>query len=130
MATVPNWIAKGYVLCRSTGPDTAYPVAHWRATRTQVIVQVEGLNGEYRFALDDLRQVARRGGARMTLLPPHSLTVAEVKADTKKRQVITDLRAGLADRLDPSMGVAELRVEIIRMQRAATKALADLADML
>jgi hypothetical protein len=120
MATVPNWIAKGYAYNPRYGMRGAqvYKILSWRATRTQVVVELEGLIGEYRFRLDDLvyayRQDERR--RRMVLVA----------------RAVDDLRSAIdSNRLDASAMDAEaLVVAIGRIQRAATKALADLAGVL
>ena len=136
MTTVPNWIAKGYAYDNSPrGDSTAYPIKTWRATNTQVVVTLDGLNGEFRFYLDDLRYVGRtRNETRwsMTLLPPDDDRVRKALDRRALRTAVNDLRGVIADtRLDPSSMDAEaLLTAIGRIQRAATKAMADLAEVL
>jgi hypothetical protein len=129
MATVPNWIAKGYVY--QDYPRMAYRITEWRATRTQVIVHVDGLRHELRFSLDDLRRIGGGASSNMRILPPDDRRVVDAIHQATTRAVVDDLRAAMDERLDASVMDAEaLVVAIGRIQRAATKALADLAGLL
>lgn len=134
MATVPNWIAKGYVFVPgfTQHSDAVYPVNHWRATRTQVVVQVDGLNGEFRFYLDTLKEAGHSGTwDRKSLAAPDDSEVVKTLPEMTKRTAVADLKKALTEPLDASAMDAEaLVVAIGRIQRAATKALADLADLL
>lgn len=136
MPTVPNWIAKGYVYSPAYGMRDAqlYKVAGWRATTTQVVVVLEGLPGEFRFRLDDHRYAIRshEGFRRMVLIAPDDARVGAVKTQSICDRVVADLRAAIDEnRIDASAMDAEaLVVAIGRIQRAATKAMADLAEVL
>lgn len=131
MATVPNWIAKGYALDRTDfRRPRAYKVTRWRATPTQVVVELEGRNGEYRFRLDDLRGTGRVRA--MTLVAPDGPETKAAFNDTVKQRVIADLRNAIDDNPlnDTDADVEDLVLTIGRIQRAATKAMAKLADLL
>lgn len=129
MATVPNWIAKGYAY--QDYPRKAYRITEWRATPTQVVVHVEGLRHELRFSLDDHRRIGGGASSRMRILPPDDRRVVDAIRQATTSAVVSDLRDAMDERLDASAMDAEaLVVAIGRIQRAATKALADLAEVL
>jgi hypothetical protein len=131
MATVPNWIAKGYVYSPGFTPagDTVHRIKHWRATRTQVVVQVHDQPGEFRFYLDTLRGVG--GCGPCWLAAPDSPEVAKALPETRKRKIVADLKKAMSEPLVASgMTVDELAGAADRIQRAATNALAALADLL
>ena len=136
MPTVPNWIAKGYAYVPSplVGDPIAYPITHWRATETQVVVELEGRRGEYRFRLDDLRYAYRSDSVRrdMVLLSPDDERVREALNRRVLRAAVNDLRDVInTTSLDlSSMDADALLTAIGRIQRAATKAMADLAEVL
>lgn len=136
MATVPNWIAKGFAYNPRHGMRDAqvYPIKSWRATRTQVVVELEGLAGEHRFRLGDLVYAYRASESyrRMMLVSPGDGRVASAKEEQTCARAVDDLRSAIdTNRLDASAMDAEaLVVAIGRIQRAATKALADLTDLL
>jgi hypothetical protein len=126
MATVPNWIAKGYAY--QDYPQKVYRITGWRATPTQVVVHVEGLRHELRFSLDDHRRIGGGASSNMRILPPDDRRVVDAIRQATTRAVVNDLRDAMGERLDASAMDAEaLVVAIGRIQRAATKALADLA---
>jgi hypothetical protein len=131
MTAVPNWIAKGYVYVRprGLGPGRVYPITSWRATTTQVIVTAEGMRGEARFRLDRLREVGQRDNP-LTLVAPTDERVAEVQRAITVNNAVGTLKAAMDERIQADMGVEELVLTIGRVQRAATKALAGLADLL
>jgi hypothetical protein len=125
MPSVPNWIAKGCVY--SLLDSRSWPIRSWRATTTQVVVTAEGLRGELRFSLETLHRVgghtpADRG---MRLVAPDAAWITGTHA------VIGDLRIAMEERLDPSaMDAGELLAAVDRIQQAATKAIAQLGDLL
>lgn len=134
MTTVPNWIAKGYAYrpC-ADGGAFVYPIRSWRATRTQVVVELSDLAGEYRFRLDDLRYAYTRQLWRdMVLVPPGDERLRGMPGSRVERAAARDLTKVIdSTPLDPStMNAEALVIAIGRIQRAATKALADLAEVL
>lgn len=129
MPTVPNWIAKGYAY--RSYPRMAYRVIAWRATPTQVVVHVEGLNNELRFGLDHLRRIGAGASNDMRLLPPDDPRVIETVREVAASEVVSELRDALDERLDVSaMGIEELFAAADRIQRAATTAVARLGELL
>lgn len=135
MATVPNWIAKGYAVSGRGDDACAYRITDWRATTTQVVVilDINGRPVEYRFRLDDLTEVGRRYGG-MKLVAPDADVLAEIRRAAKIRSarfLLDDavekhnafMRRGNCD-------VESVVASISNVQRAATKAMADLADLL
>jgi hypothetical protein len=136
MATVPNWIAKGYAYSPGYGWRSAavYRITSWRATNTQAVVTLDGLSGEHRFTLEGLRYAYRHDEThrRMILVAPDDDRVIDAKAGEIRRRAVSNLAAVIAEtRLDASvMDAEELVLAIGRIQRAATKALADLAGVL
>jgi hypothetical protein len=127
--TVPNWIARGYVY--QDYPRMAYRITEWRATPTQAVVHVEGLRHELRFSLDDHRRIGGGASSNMRLLPPDDRRVADAVRLSVSRNAVDDLKAAMGERLDASaMDAEELVLAIGRIQRAATKALADLAGLI
>jgi hypothetical protein len=129
MATVPNWIAKGYVY--QDYPRKVYRITEWRATPTQAVVHVEGLRHELRFSLDDHRRIGGGASSDMRLLPPDDRRVVDAVRLSVSRTAIDLLQVAMEERLDCSaMTVEELVLAIGRIQRAATNALASLADLL
>jgi hypothetical protein len=137
MPTVPNWIAKGYVYTPSYGTREAscLPVEDWRATTTQVVVTVktQSLGSvEHRFTLDGLRQIGRPDRASL-LLAPDDQRVTKALARTRLLAVLATLDMAIepADLRPSRIEDAEQAAVVVgRIQRAATKALADLADLL
>lgn len=135
-ATVPNWIAKGYAYQPSygTSPDKVYAVTGWRATQTQVVVTLEGITGERRFSLDDLREIRRRESSRpgaMRLVSPADPRVREAQQEATVRAAVSALKTAMSARLDSSsMSVEELMTTIDGIRMAATKAMADMGDLL
>ena len=133
MATVPNWIAKAIVFVPAPShldPGIFVPTASWRAAKTQVIVTLDvPERTEVRFYLDGLREVGHHG---RELLDPSDPKVMHRMVSAKSRRSVNDLQTAVAlARLDQSRGNAEeLVTKISAIQRAATKALADLADLL
>lgn len=133
MATVPNWIAKGYAVSGYGRNRRAYAITSWRATQTQVIVSLDGLNGECRFRLDDLTQTPRRLDS-MRLVAPDDESLSELRRLALTRRVRRELDDAIDDHLtfmrtgdyEPERVIAS----ISNVQRAATKAMADLADLL
>lgn len=136
MATVPSWIAKGYAYIPATADAVAHviPVTHWRATPTQVVVELAGRVGEYRFRLGDLQYAYRRDFYRnhMILIAPDDDRVRTAPGTRILRAAVNDLLKVIGStHLDPSSMDAEaLLTAIGRIQRAATKAMADLAEVL
>lgn len=132
MPTVPNWIAKGYAYDLRSAQ--VYKILSWRATTTQVVVTLDGLPGEHRFRLDNRTYTNRRMETfrRMVLIAPDDGRVASAKEEQTCARAVDDLRAVIDQtRLDASAMDAEaLVVAIGRIQRAATKAMADLAEVL
>lgn len=130
MPTVPNWIAKAVVITRDRGSDrVAYPVKSWRATKTQVIVTIDAPNrAEARFYLDGLVGVGADRGAE--LVDPE--VAKDRLARIRSNQAVSDLETAMVlARLDRVRSDPEALVtEIGKIQRAATKALAALADVL
>lgn len=131
MPTVPNWIAKGYALDKTDfRRPRVYRIIRWRATDTQVVVELDGRIGEFRFRLDNLKGTGRF--RVMTLVAPDSPETKAAFNDAVRRQAIDDLRTAIEENplhnLDADMEA--LIITIGRIQRAATKAMADLADLL
>lgn len=132
MPTVPNWIPRAvvYIAAPGTNPGTFVDTSGWRATRTQVIVTLDTPERtEVRFYLDGLRAVGRRG---FELLDPSDPKVERRMVSIKMRHALDDLETTMAlARLSHSRGNAEeLVTKISAIQRAATKALAALSDLL
>jgi hypothetical protein len=130
MATVPNWIVKGYVYSPGFTPagDTVHRIKHWRATRTQVVVQVHGRNGEFRFSLETLREIGRCG--ECWLAAPDSPEVGRVLPKTLKREIVADLNKAMSERMDASeMTVAELADAIDRIHSACSVAIIELGKL-
>lgn len=135
MPTVPPWISHAIVVIPSrsrTSPDDACPIKDWRATKTQVVVTLDNPNrSEMRFYLDGLRAVGARYGEPELLDADAPETVRRV-ARIRSARAIADLETAMAlnviahNRNDPEA----LVTEIGRIQRAATEALARLADLL
>lgn len=139
MATVPNWIAKAVIYeSRDYGRTaTVTDILSWRATKTQVIVTVQTPAGrsERRFRLDGLAEVGVGRGAWDSrfakLMDSDDEKVIKARADQRVRATIGTLRRALDERLDlSSMDDEALTLAIGRIQRAATKALAEMADLL
>jgi hypothetical protein len=139
MATVPNWIAKAVIYESLDYGRRArvIPTTGWRATKTQVIVTYDGPRGpsERRFRLADLREVHSRtawDSNLAVLADPSEDRVMQARVEMTRSSAVATLKSVIADtRLDASAMDAEaLVVAIGRIQRAATKALADLADLL
>jgi hypothetical protein len=131
MPTVPNWIAKGYALDRTDfRRPRAYKVTHWRATTTQVVVELEGRPGEFRFGLDGLRGTGHLRA--IILMAPDEWAVADALADATRRRALTDLRQAIDDNPlnDSDASAEDLLATFGRIRDAATKAMADLADLL
>jgi hypothetical protein len=139
MATVPNWIAKAVIYESLDYGRRArvIPTTGWRATKTQVIVTYDGPRGpsERRFRLADLREVRSQNawhGNLASLADPSEDRVVEARAEMVRSSAVATLKKVIEDtRLDASAMDAEALVLAIgRIQRAATKALAALADVL
>jgi hypothetical protein len=139
MATVPNWIAKAVIYESLDHGRRArvIPTTGWRATKTQVIVTYDGPRGpsERRFRLDNLREVRSQNAWHSnlaSLADPSEDRVMQARAEMTRASAVATLKGVIADtRLDASAMDAEaLVVAIGRIQRAATKALADLAEVL
>lgn len=134
MPTVPNWIGHAIVIVPSGSylrPDEAIPVKSWRATNTQVVVTLDDAKRtEMRFYLDGLRGVGPNRGAEL-LDADHSATKRRA-ARIRAAVAIYALESEMAlARLGDSRSDNEaLAVKVGRIQRAATKALAALADVL
>lgn len=137
MATVPNWIAKA-VIYESHNYGRRADITEtlsWRATKTQVIVTVQTPAGrsERRFRLDGLAEVGRGAWDShfAKLMDSDDEKVIKARADQRVRATIGTLRRALDERLDlSSMDDEALALAIGRIQRAATKALAEMADLL
>lgn len=135
MPAVPNWIGKAYAVSGYGRNRRAYPVTSWRATKTQAVVALD-INGrpvEYRFRLDDLREVGR-GYDGMRLVAPDSdeateaLRLAKIRA---ARNLLDDaVEKHAAFMRQGNYDVESVVASISNVQRAATKAMADLADLL
>lgn len=136
LPTVPPWIAKAVIHEEYDGYDrrhTMIETTGWRAAKTQVIVTVAGPRGpvERRFRLSDLTEVGgRRGDSVATLVSADSDEAASVRRSMAVRHALELARNAKAERLDSSMDAEALVLAVGRMQRAATKALAVLADLL
>lgn len=136
MPTVPNWIAKGYAYSPAYEwrEARAYKIATWRATRTLVVVTLEGLPGEFRFRLDDLRYAIRSNEKlrRMVLIPPDDSRVSIARAASVGVRAVDMLQETIREtRLDPaSMGTEALVQAIDRIRVAAARAMAELTEVL
>lgn len=137
MATVPNWIAKA-VIHESLGygrwADIIDTIS-WRPTKTQVVVTVQTARGqaERRFRLSDLREVGGSPWAstRATLMDPDDPKVATALRERQIRRAVDRVKVARDVRLDASaMSVEELAAAVDRIQRAATKSLAELGELL
>lgn len=133
MPTVPNWIAKGYAISGYGRGRRIYRVTAWRATKTQVVVTLGASGRETRFRLTDLCEVGRSYGG-LRLVAPESDEVTEALRLSK----IQGARNGLDHAIEEHQacmraGVSDVEsvvASISNVQRAATKAMADLADLL
>lgn len=138
MSTVPNWIAKAVIYEPHDYGRSARVIntTGWRSTRMQVIVTCDGPRGpiERRFGLADLTEIRQRDSwtSRARLMEPSDPKVVEAKSGMACRAAVSDLKTVIEEtRLDPSVMDAEaLVVAIGRIQRAATKAMADLSEVL
>lgn len=137
MPTVPNWIAKAVVYqSRDRGlRSEVLDILSWRPTRTQVVVTVQTARGhtERRFRLAGLTEIVggRSSALPASLIPRDDPRVLKARRSQQVRTTIDDLRAALLDeQLDPSMDVEELLAAADRIQRAATKAVAELGELL
>jgi hypothetical protein len=137
MTSVPNWIAKA-VIFRPTRSEFAEITATtgWRATRTQVIVTVDGPRGpvERRFRLDSLTEVGypRYDRTAPQLKAPDALPVVEaLKADVVYNARVTVLMALDGLRLQDSGQSAEVvAAKLAKLADAVNKALAEIGTVL
>lgn len=130
MATVPPWIGHAIVIVPNGTANTAVPVKSWRATKTQVVVELDDAKcTEMRFYLADLLPVGR---SRAKLMDANDPAAKHRVARIRAAEAVADLKNEMATvRLDRSRGDhEELAVKVGRIQRAATKALAAIADVL
>jgi predicted alpha-1,6-mannanase (GH76 family) len=136
MPTVPNWIAKAVIYeSRDHGSRADItPVLWWRATATQVVVECKrrGERVERRFRLDDLREVGRGRYGAAELHSADDERVVRALAQNRKHDAVSTLNGVIDDtRLDASsMDAEQIVLAIDKIQRAATKALADLGEVL
>lgn len=134
MATVPPWIGHSVVILPSRGisrSELAFDVVYWRATNTQVVVQIDdGKRTEVRFYLDGLRGVGPDRRAEL-LDDADPDTVRRIHA-SRCRQAVDAFETAIhtirVDRIrsDPEA----LVVEIGKVRDAASAALAALAEVL
>lgn len=95
--TVPNWIADAVAVDMAFGrvahDASVYLVKSWRATKTRVMVVLEGYStNEVAFRLEDLKEVGRPSYSCLQLLPPDSPEVAEAARNWTVRQALTSVR--------------------------------------
>lgn len=137
MATVPNWIPTAVVVSYGDAfaVETAWPIKHWRATNTQVVVQYDTMYGqrEDRFRLSNLRIVGSQ--FRYTDLVPaddpkavqalrNSALARSVARMRSRAEEIAKLDS--AERRDPEKVAAVL----MAIRDAANKALAEVGELL
>ena len=132
MATVPNWIGHAVVILPNGTANTAVPVRSWRPTKTQVVVTLDDAKRtEMRFYLDGLKLVGP-GWSRTHLLDANDPATKHRVARIRAAEAVADLERemALASLSDSRGDHEELAVKVGRIQRAATRALAALADVL
>lgn len=136
MAPVPTWIAKALIHTPNRSAGTLTSTLAWRATRTQVVVTVEGLRGpiERRFYLDTLTEVGqvRRSINSSRLVAPDSpQAVASRRATTasaaRDRVLTTVERQRLIDYSDDPETVT---AKLLELRTTIDEALASLAEVL
>lgn len=135
MPTVPNWIGHAVVILPSRGTshsERAFAVIHWRATKTQVIVQIDdSARTEVRFHLEEgLRGIGYHRQAEL-LDAEDPVTVKRILLSRylgAVREFEIAIHTIRVDRIrsDPEA----LAVEIGKVRDAATQALAALAEVL
>lgn len=134
MPTVPTWIADAVAVQISFGHpgDSAYRVKSWRATKTRVMVTLEGYRSknEVAFRLDDLGQIGQPKYKALYLFPPdHEHVIAATRKQTVRRAVASVKSVLHSTRLDPSRMSADRLVEVLdELMRVTSQAIRDIAS--
>jgi len=133
MTTVPSWIANAVAIKHSFGISggSAYRVTGWRATKTRVMVTLEGhwSRNEIAFRLDDLREVGKSSYEALCLFPPDAPEVVEATRKQTIRRAVASVKAKMSNtRLDASSMTAERLCEALEdLMRTASMAIIDIA---
>jgi hypothetical protein len=133
MASVPNWITSAVVYGSTGASVDVQPVLSYRATKTQVIVTVQGSRGrvELRFRLKSLREVGSGDYSPRRLLPSDDPRVVGASRRMKMDRARSDAHVAVVlARLQDSTADLDLLVtKLSAIRDAATKALAALAEV-
>lgn len=130
--SVPDWMDRAVVILPSGSllrPGEVVRIATWRTTKTQLVVTLDTPKRDVvRFHLDGLVAVGARPRPELVDSAVAKKRIAHIRA----KEAVLDLESTMAaSRLAPMRSDPEqLAVAIGRIQRAATKALASLADLL
>lgn len=131
--TVPNWITDAVAVEMNFGNpgNHAYRVKGWRATKTRVMVTLEGhwSKNEIAFRLDDLGEIGKPKYEALYLFPPDHEHVIEVtRKQTVARVGLTVLSAARGLQLDPYAMTAEQMGDAIDdLMKVCSGAIIDLA---
>lgn len=137
MPTVPNWIAKAVIYTPGYGTTngSVTPILSWRATNTQVVVEVmrRGVRVERRFRLDKLTEVGQSSSHHLPrLMPPDASEVLAVQ----ERVVVNQARSMVLNEVatqrlvDSSASADAVLTKLLAVQDAVNKAIASLGPVL